>query len=140
MSLGRIMRFVIVAGCLIGAYTNIVSASVIHEQNCLIRLDQEPKSSADNAEFQVKKWEKAYFELKRKEAISSRLSTVQLTRLQKEIKETKKEYLYWINRRSEELIKNRDEAKTKGNTADAKRYNDELKRLSREAETINADK
>lgn len=134
MSLGRITRFLIIVGCFIGAF--VVSASNIHEQNSKVLFDQEPKNNVDNAAYQVQKWEKAYRELKRKEAASFRMSTVQVTRLKKEMKETKKEFLYWINKRSEELKKNCAEAKSKGRTADVERYSKELEELSRKAEEL----
>lgn len=129
MTVSIFIRFVIIAGSFIGSYACMLSASNIHEQNSKVLFDQEPRNNVDNAAYQVQKWEKAYRELKRKEAASFRMSTVQVTRLKKEMKETKKEFLYWIDKRLEELSDSLDEARSKGNTSDEERHNSEVKKL-----------
>lgn len=166
MDIWKIIRFVIVVGCIIGAYAYMASVSNKREQNRQLReyqsreatrrtqeyfkrekerkeqeekYEQDLKDNANNAEYQVNRWYEVYGRLKEKSALTSRMSRVQISQLRSDMREAKEELLYWINKRAEEIAEKRDEAETDGNTTEVEYYNNELEKLTRKADIIDED-
>lgn len=157
--ISKIILYVIAAACIIGLYA--YKASQVHERDLNRqvqeyqriessrkideinekkkqeeKLQQELKDNADNAEYQVNKWHDTYFELKKQRAVSFNLTTVQVSRLKKDLKEAKEQLLYWIDKRTQELTEKRANAEAEGNTAAVDQYNRELEKVKSKADII----
>ena len=162
MSIGKIIRFIIVVGCIIGAYAYMASVSNKREvarsvqnyqrENALrqiqeakkekeqeIQRQKEEEENADNAEYQVKRWYNIYGQLKEKSGLTFRMSRAQISQLKSDMEEAKEELIYWINKRAEELAEKRDNAEAEGNYSDVDYYNNELEKLTRKADIIDDD-
>lgn len=159
MNIGKVIRAVVIIGCVIGVIAYMASESHKRDLNRQAeelqriesskkideinekkkqeeKLQQELKDNADNAEYQVNKWHDTYFELKKQRAVSFNLTTVQVSRLKKDLKEAKEQLLYWIDKRTEELREKRANAEAEGNTAAVDQYNRELEKLKSKADII----
>ena len=159
MNIGKVIRAVVIIGCFIGVFAYMASESHKRDLNRQAeelqriesskkideinekkkqeeKLQQELKDNADNAEYQVNKWHDTYFELKKQRAVSFNLTTVQVSRLKKDLKEAKEQLLYWIDKRTEELREKRANAEAEGNTAAVDQYNRELEKLKSKADII----
>lgn len=166
MNIWKIIRFVIVVGCIIGAYAYMDSVSKRRETARSIqkmrseeavrhtreyyeqekrkkeqkeRKEREFKENADNAEYQVNYWHNIYGELKGKSYLTSRMSRVQIAELERELKKAKEELVYWIEKRAEELASKRDEAEAADNIYEMDKYNEMLEELNKKAEIIDDD-
>ena len=159
MNIGKVIRAVVIIGCFIGVFAYMASESHKREMNRQMqdyqriensqkldeinekkkqeeKLQEELKDNADNAEYQVNKWHDTYFELKKQRAVSFNLTTVQVSRLKKDLKEAKEQLLYWIDKRTRELTEKRDNAEAEGNTAAVDQYNRELEEVKSKADII----
>ena len=159
MNIGKVIRAVVIIGCFIGVFAYMASESHKRDLNRQAeelqriesskkideinekkkqeeKLQQELKDNADNAEYQVNKWHDTYFELKKQRAVSFNLTTVQVSRLKKDLKEAKRQLLYWIDKRTQELTEKRANAEAEGNTAAVDQYNRELEKLKSKADII----
>lgn len=166
MNIWKIIRFVLVVGCIIGAYAYMDSVSKqretarsiqkmrseeavrhtreYYEQEKRNKEQEEKKENefqenANNAEYQVNYWHNKYGELKEKSYLESRMSRVQIAELERERKKAKEELVYWIEKRAEELSSKRDEAEEADNIYERDRYNDKLEELTKKAEIIDDD-
>lgn len=166
MNIWKIIRFVIVVGCIIGAYAYMDSVSKRRETARSIqkmrseeavrhtreyyeqekrkkeqeeRMEREFQENADNAEYQVNYWHNIYGELKEKSYLTSRMSRVQIAELERELKKAKEELVYWIEKRAEELASKRDEAEAADNIYEMDKYNEMLEELNKKAEIIDDD-
>lgn len=159
MNIGKVIRAVVIIGCFIGVFAYMASESHKRDLNRQAeelqriesskkideinekkkqeeKLQQELKDNADNAEYQVNKWHDTYFELKKQRAVSFNLTTVQVSRLKKDLKEAKEQLLYWIDKRTQELTEKRANAEAEGNTAAVDQYNRELEKVKSKADII----
>ena len=159
MNTGKVIRTVVIIGCVIGVFAYMASESHKRDLNRQAeelqriesskkideinekkkqeeKLQQELKDNADNAEYQVNKWHDTYFELKKQRAVSFNLTTVQVSRLKKDLKEAKEQLLYWIDKRTQELTEKRANAEAEGNTAAVDQYNRELEKVKSKADII----
>jgi hypothetical protein len=157
--ISKIILYVIAAACIIGLYAYKASQAHERDLNRQVqeyqriesskkideinekkkqeeKLQQELKDNADNAEYQVNRWHHNYYVLKRKLVESSMLTTVQVSRLKKDLKEAKEQLLYWIDKRTEELREKRANAEAEGNTAAVDQYNRELEEVKSKADII----
>lgn len=166
MKVWKIIRFVIVVGCIIGAYAYMDSVSKRRETAKSIqkmrseealrhtreyfeqekrnkeqeeRKEREFQENANNAEYQVNYWHNIYGELKEKGYLKSRMNRVQIAELERELKKAKEELVYWIEKRAEELASKRDEAETADNLYERDKYNEMLEELTKKAEIIDDD-
>lgn len=166
MNIWKIIRLVIVVGCIIGAYAYMDSVSKRRETARSIqkmrseeavrhtreyfeqekrkkeqeeRKEKEFLENANNAEYQVNYWHNIYGELKEKSCLKSRMSRVQIAELERELKKAKEELVYWIEKRAEELASKRDEAETADNLYERDKYNEMLEELTKKAEIIDDD-
>lgn len=166
MKVWKIIRFVIVVGCIIGAYAYMDSVSKRRETAKSIqkmrseealrhtreyyeqekrnkeqeeRKEREFQENANNAEYQVNYWHNIYGELKEKGYLKSRMNRVQIAELERELKKAKEELVYWIEKRAEELASKRDEAETADNLYERDKYNEMLEELTKKAGIIDDD-
>jgi hypothetical protein len=150
MNIWKIIRLVIVVGCIIGAYTYMGSVTskrdrarqvksmrreqalekiqeAEREKEREIRKQKEEEENADNAEYQLNRWYDTYSRLKE---VGNRRA------VRRELREAREQLGYWIEKRVEELSSKRDEAEANDNLYERDKYDDLLEELAKKAETI----
>lgn len=146
MKIGGIFRFILIVACIIGAIA--LAATKVNKQERArqsvelqrsqarqefekaqkerereARKQREDEENADNAKYQVKRWNEIYSENMRKRCLTDRMTRAQTAQLKRDIKEAREQLTYWCDRRQHEIVRECGDI-------DLARENEEYKELS----------